>query len=263
MQESFKIAISGKGGVGKTTLTAVWSRLLAQDGLDVMAIDADSDPNLASAMGLGADECPKPLIKMKELIRERTGADPGALGQYFKMNPHVSDLPGAYCHDVDGVKLLVLGGIESAGSGCACPEGAFLKALLAHSILYSKEAILVDLAAGVEFMGRACVQGVDGLVVVVEPGRRSIDTALNISHMAGKMGISKVAAFINKVTDESQVDDIKSALTDICVLGSFGYSKEVQEADLKRTSVWECSNELVEELTNAKNRMMELFFGGE
>jgi CO dehydrogenase maturation factor len=171
-------------------------------------------------------------------------------------------LPGAYCHDVDGVKLLVLGGIESAGSGCACPEGAFLKSLLAHSILYSKEAILVDLAAGVEFMGRACVQGVDGLVVVVEPGRRSIDTALNIANMAGKMGISKVAAFINKVTDESQVEDIKSALTDIYVLGSFGYSKEVQQADLQRTSVWKCSNELVEELKNAKNRMMELFFGG-
>ena len=179
------------------------------------------------------------------------------------MNPHVSDLPGAYSHDVNGVKLLVLGGIESAGSGCACPEGAFLKALMTHSLLHRHEVILVDLAAGVEFMGRACVQGVDGLVVVVEPGRRSIETALNISNMAGNMGISHVGAFLNKITSEGQVDEIRAQLGEMTVFGSYGYDRSVQDADLKRTSVMDCSSELVGALAGAKEAMMSAFFGVE
>ena len=258
MKGSFKIAISGKGGVGKTTVCAIWSWLLARDGFDVLAIDADSDPNLAAAMGVAAEDCPEPLIHMKDLIRERTGAEPGAIGQYFKMNPCVSDLPAKYSHSVDGVKLLVLGGIEAAGSGCACPEAAFLKALLTHSLLHRAEAILVDLAAGVEFMGRACIQGVDGLVVVVEPGDRSIGTAQNIANMARKMGIRRVAAFLNKITDQSQIDDIRTRLGDIAVLGSFGYDPAIQAADLRRTSAVASSKALVESLAAAKDRMVEL-----
>ncbi len=262
MQSSFKIAISGKGGVGKTTVCAVWAQLLAQAGLDVLAIDADSDPNLASALGVEADKCPEPLIKAKDLIRERTGAEPGSIGQFFKMNPYVSDLPEKYSYLVNGVKLLVLGAIENAGAGCACPESAFLKALLTHSMLHRDEVILVDLPAGVEFLGRACVQGVDGLVIVVEPGMRSIDTARHIASMGKNMGISRVGAFLNKITDEGQIGEIESQLGDIAVLGSFGYNPAIQAADLKRTSVMEGSSELVEALGRAKEKMMEVFFGG-
>jgi len=262
MQDSFKIAISGKGGVGKTTVCAVWARLLAQSGLDVLAIDADSDPNLASALGVEADRCPEPLIKAKDLIRERTGAEPGSIGQFFKMNPYVSDLPEKYSYLINGVKLLVLGAIESAGGGCACPESAFLKALLTHSMLHRNEVILVDLPAGVEFLGRACVQGVDGLVVVVEPGMRSIDTARHIAEMGRDMGISRVGAFLNKITDEGQVGEIESRLGGIAILGSFGYNPAIQAADLKRVSVMEGNSELVEALAGAKDRMMEVFFGG-
>jgi CO dehydrogenase maturation factor len=259
-QESFKIAISGKGGVGKTTLCAVWSRLLAEDGLDVLAIDADSDPNLAMALGMKEDDRPKALIEMKDLIRERTGAEPGAIGQYFKMNPHVADLPGAYCREISGVKLLVLGGIANAGSGCACPESAFLKSLLTHSLLHRREVILVDLAAGVEFMGRACIQGVDALVVVVEPGRRSIETAINISNMARQMGIEKVAAFVNKTAEDSQIEQITEQLGDIVILGSFGYDSSLQRADMDNASVFDSNPGLVEELRRAKNKMLGLFF---
>ncbi len=260
MQPGIKIAISGKGGVGKTTVCAVWAQLFAKDGLDVLAIDADSDPNLSSALGVSWDDAPEPLIAMTELIEERTGAKPGSIGQYFKLNPQVSDLPEKYWRDVEGIKLLVLGATKGAGMGCACPEGAFLKALLTHTILHRQEAILVDLGAGLEFMGRACVQGVDALVVVVEPGARSIETALNIVKMAGKMGIEHVAAFANKITDAGQIDIIRLRLGDIAVLGSFKLEPALQTADLKHMPVISASDELVGELRKAKEAMMNLFF---
>ncbi|MHC4337247.1 MAG: nucleotide-binding protein [Planctomycetota bacterium] len=133
MQSGVKIAIGGKGGVGKTTVCAVWAQLLAGDGFDVLAIDADPNTNLASALGIVSEQSPEPLINMKELIAERTGTTKDAVGAYFKLNPKVSDLPEKYSLEVNGLKLLVLGGITQAGAGCACPEGAFLKALLTYT----------------------------------------------------------------------------------------------------------------------------------
>ncbi len=260
MQPGVKIAISGKGGVGKTTVCAVWAHLYAEDGLDVLAIDADSDPNLASALGVAVEETPEPLIEMKQLIGERTGAKPGAVGQYFKLNPKVSDLPEKYWHKINGIKLLVLGATKNAGAGCACPESAFLKALLTHVILQRSEAILVDLAAGLEFMGRACVQGVDALVVVVEPGARSIETAVSVACMAGEMGVEHVAAFANKVTDAGQIDIIRSQLKDIPMLGSFRMEPALAAADLNRLPVAGASSELCQELRKAKETMVDLFF---
>jgi CO dehydrogenase maturation factor len=259
LKSGVKIAVGGKGGVGKTTVCAVWSQLFAQDGSEVLAIDADSDPNLASALGIGVENTPVPLIEMKDLIQERTGARPGAVGEFFKMNPNVSDLPEKYSYKIDGVKLLSLGSIENAGSGCACPEGAFLKALLTYSILHRDEVVLVDLAAGLEFMGRACVQGVNALVAVVEPGARSIETARNIVKMGTEMGIPHCGVFINKVTDPGQIEIIKSQLDGITVLGSYKYDDSVQAADLQRTSVLNASIELVGALKEAKEAMMDMF----
>ncbi len=228
--------------------------------MDVLAIDADSDPNLASALGVAVEETPEPLIEMKQLIGERTGAKPGAVGQYFKLNPKVSDLPEKYWREINGIKLLVLGATKNAGAGCACPESAFLKALLTHVILQRREAILVDLTAGLEFMGRACVQGVDALVVVVEPGARSIETAVSVARMAGKMGIEHVAAFANKVTDAGQIDIIRSQLKDIPILGSFRMEPALAAADLNRLPVAGASSELCQELRKAKETMVDLFF---
>jgi CO dehydrogenase maturation factor len=260
LKRGFKIAVGGKGGVGKTTVCALLAELLSLDGFDVLAIDADSDPNLAAALGVPPEQNPVPLIEMKELIKERTGAEPGTVGQYFKMNPEISDLPGKYCVKANGVKLLSLGGIENAGSGCACPEGAFLKALLGYSLLHSNEVVLVDLAAGLEFMGRACVRGIDAMIVVVEPGARSIETAMNIAKMSEQLGIPHIGAFINKVTDKKQVDIVKSQLDNISVLGSFEYNSNVQAADLKRSAVMQASEGLVNELKKVKEAMMESFF---
>jgi len=255
-----KIGIGGKGGVGKTTVCAVWARLFAKDGFDVLAIDADSDTNLASAFGIPGERNPQPLIKMKQLIAERTGAGKDSVGAYFRLNPKVSDLPEKYWLEVNGLKLLVLGAITQAGAGCACPEGAFLKALLTHTILQREEVVLVDLAAGVEFMGRASVRGIDALVVVVEPGSRSIETAINIAEMAKELGIKHVAAIANKITESPQAETIKSRLVNIPVLANIEYCPAVQQADLQRRGVFQANDGLVEQLRQAKNTLTRLIF---
>lgn len=252
-----KIAIGGKGGVGKTTVCAVWAQLFAKEGFDVLAIDADPNTNLALAFGLSCEQTGEPLIKMKELIAERTGTGKDTVGAYFRLNPKVSDLPEKYWIEVNGVKLLVLGAITQAGAGCACPEGAFLKALLTHTILQRQELVIVDLAAGVEFLGRASIQGIDALVVVVEPGGRSIETANNIARMGQELGIKCVAAVANKITGDNQIETIKSQLT-IPVLANINYISGVQEADLRNIAVFEASDELVEQLGEAKNKLTSL-----
>jgi len=276
-----KMAIGGKGGVGKTTVCAIWAQLFAEDGFDVLAIDADPNTNLASAFGIPSEQSPEPLIKMKQLIADRTGTGKEAVGAYFKLNPKVSDLPEKYWLEVGPVrnsimgknsenisngagklKLLVLGAITQAGAGCACPEGAFLKALLTHTILQRQEVVLVDLAAGVEFMGRASVQGIDALVAVVEPGGRSIETARNIARMGKELGIKHVAAIANKITETAQTDVIKSQLKNVALLGSLRYSRSVQEADLRRTPVIEADAELVEQLREAKDTLTDLISNG-
>lgn len=258
-----KIAIGGKGGVGKTTVCAVWAELFAQDGFDVLVIDADPNTTLALALGVPAEKNPEPLIAMKELIAERTGTDRDSVGAYFRLNPKVSDLPEKHWVEAGGaaggktVKLLVLGAITHAGAGCACPEGAFLKALLAHTMLQRDEIVLVDLAAGVEFMGRASIAGIDALVVVVEPGARSIETANKIATMGRELGIRCVAAIANKLTDSAQVEMIKPRLT-VPVLANIEYTAAVQDADLRNRAVFGADEGLVNRLRDAKTELARL-----
>lgn len=271
MQTGIKIAISGKGGVGKTTISAILAQLFAEEGADVIVVDADPDTNICNAFGIPLEQSPEPLIRMKQLIAERTGTGKEAVGAYFKLNPKVADLPEKYCLEVKktdseagneasqgSLKLLVLGYVTQPGSGCACPEGAFLKAMLGHTILQRQEVVLVDLPAGVEFMGRASVLGIDALVVVIEPGSRSIETAMNITQMANKLGVKHVAAIINKITSPRQIETIKSQLKDLTVLAAIDYSPEVQQADLCRASIYQASSALVDKLRAAKTALKEL-----
>lgn len=261
VMQGVKIAIGGKGGVGKTTVCAIWAQLFAESGFDVLAIDADPNTSLASAFGIASQQCPEPLISMKKLIAERTGIGKDAVGAYFRLNPKVSDLPEKYWLETNGLKLLTLGAITQAGAGCACPEGAFLKALLTHTILQRQELVLVDLAAGVEFMGRASVQGIDAFVAVVEPGGRSIETANNIARMAKELGIGCVGTIANKITEPAQAEVIKSQLKDSVLLGTLRYSRSLQEADLRRAPVFKADTEITEHLKQAKNKLEELISG--
>jgi CO dehydrogenase maturation factor len=158
---------------------------------------------------------------------------------------------------VDNVKLLVMGGIEQAGSGCACAKGSFLKALLTHTMLQRKEVVVVDLDAGVECMGRASILGIDALIVVVEPGSRSIETATNIANMSKDLGVKLVAVIVNKATAPAQLDVIKQKLR-LPILTSIDYSPSIQQADLDRKSVFLSDPNVVQRLTEAKQTLMNL-----
>ena len=195
---------------------------------------------------------------MKQLIAERTGTGKDAVAAYFRLNPEVSDLPQKYSLEVNGLKLLVLGGITQAAAGCACAEGAFLKALLTCTILHRSEAVLIELDAGVEFMGRASIQGIDALVVVVEPGTRSIETAFNISQMAEQLGIKSIGVIANKITESAQIDMIKSQLKDMTLLACLDYSKAVQQADIEQKAVFSADAKLVDALKEAKANLLNL-----
>jgi CO dehydrogenase maturation factor len=254
-----KIAVSGKGGVGKTTVTAVWGRQFADEGHDVFLVDADPDANLAAALGLDPSGLPAPLIAMKDLIRERTGADPDQVGQYFQLNPNVSDLPDTYRVDADGAKLLVLGGIRGGGKGCACPQGAMLKAMMRHLMLQRREVLLVDMEAGLEFLGRASVLGTDALVAVVEPGRRSIETAEAVARMGRELGIKRFGAVLNKVTDPSQVETVRAALPEgVVLLGHVPYSRAIGQADLEGRGVCGADAAVESALAEAKRNLESL-----
>jgi len=254
-----KIAISGKGGVGKTTVAAIWGRAFANEGRDVFLIDADPDANLAAAIGVPAAALPRPLVSLKDLIKERTGADPDKVGQYFRMNAHVSDLPDSFAVSAAGMRLLVLGGIRGGGKGCACPQGAFLKAMMRHLMLEREEVLLVDMEAGLEFLGRASVLGTDALVVVVEPGRRSLETAHAIARMGGEIGLTRFAAILNKVTDEAQVEAVRAALPEgMDLLGYVPYSPALGQADLEGRSVLGVDEGVEDALGEAKAKLEAL-----
>ena len=202
---SLKIAVTGKGGVGKTTTSALLARRLVAGGKSVLAIDADPDTNLAAALGIPSPETITPIVEMKELIAERMGTKPGAVGAYFKLNPKVDDLPGRFCMDHDGLKLIVMGMVRRGGAGCACPENTFLKALLTHVLLDRDEVVLVDMEAGLEHLGRGTTGSMDGLVVVVEPALRSLETLERIRALASDIGVRRIWPLANKVgSDEDR-----------------------------------------------------------
>jgi len=223
-----KIAITGKGGVGKTTLAGTLARLLARDGMDVLAIDADPDMNLASALGI--DEPPLPLTEYEDLIDERAGG-PGGM---FKLNPKVDDVVERFgVVGPDGVRMLVMGTVDRGGSGCMCPASSFLRALLRHVVLKESSVVIMDMEAGIEHLGRGTTRGIDLMIVVVEPGTRSLETAERIKRLGTDIGVERFAAVINKAGEED-LGAVESRLQDmgIPVLGTIPYDSSLVKADL-------------------------------
>ncbi len=231
-----KIAITGKGGVGKTTLSGTLACILSQR-YKVFAIDADPDMNLASSLGI--KELITPISKMKDLIKERTGIEPGSsYGEVFRMNPKISDLPESLSinYDEEGnLKLLVMGTIDKGGDGCICPASVLLKALMRNLILKKDEIVILDMEAGVEHLGRKTAEAVDLMIIVVEPGLKSLETAKRIKRLASDIGIPKIACVINKSSNETEEDFVMKKLKDMGleVIGSIPRDENVILADME------------------------------
>lgn len=249
-----KLAVSGKGGVGKTTFAALLIRTLNEEGSRVLAIDADPDANLAAAVGIADADKIVPIADMKDLIFERTEAKPGTIGGFFKLNPKVDDLPEALSARLENIKLMRLGGIKKGGSGCLCPESTLLKALITHIVLARDELVVMDMEAGIEHLGRATAQAVDRLLVVVEPGRRSIETARNVKQLASEINLKKISLVGNKIRGAQDQAFLEKNLPDFEFLGFLPYDQSLIEADLKGVSPFDIdgpAKALVKEMAKA------------
>jgi len=228
-----KLAITGKGGVGKTTLTALLAQVYADRGRDVLAVDADPSPCLAGALGFPEELREKlhPIAEMDDLIYERTGAKKGQVGGFFTINPRVDDLPERFSVIHRGVRLLESGSVELGGSGCICPEAAILKTLFTHLLFRDDDVLLLDMYAGVEHLGRATVDFVDAMIVVVEPTRRSLGTAAQIKKLANDIGLKRLYLVGNKVRNNEEENFLESETPGLPVLGFMPADLKVQEAD--------------------------------
>jgi CO dehydrogenase maturation factor len=242
-----KLAITGKGGVGKTTLSALLAHEFVTRGQRVLAIDADPATGLAAACGVPPEvaEAITPVADMEELIYERTGARKGEIGGYFKLNPRVDDIPDRFAVTADGIRILTMGTVSGGGTGCLCPENALLRSLVTHLLLRRDEVLILDMEAGVEHLGRGTASAVDAFIVVVEPGRRSIQTARSIYGLAQDLGIKKVFAVANKVASASDEAFIAEQMPDFHILGYLASDTLAIESDRRGLAVFDVAPELV------------------
>lgn len=252
-----KLAITGKGGVGKTTLAALLAYIYASEGNTVLAIDADPDANLASALGVPKEIAQQitPIAQMGDLIEERTGARPGQIGGFFSLNPRVDDIPDRFSATHRGIKLLVLGTVQRGGAGCICPESALLKNLVRHLFVGRSEVVILDMEAGLEHLGRGTASAVDAFIVVVEPGQRSLQTAQAVRQLAADIGIHKVYVVGNKIRSEQDQRFILEHLPGDEVLGFLPFSEKAIEADMQNVAVFDADEQLVAAARKIKERL--------
>ena len=250
-----KIAITGKGGVGKTTFAATLARLYAEEGKTVLAADVDPDANLGLALGFPEEilDSIVPISKMRKLIEERTGAGPDNM--MYTLNPKVDDIPDTYSKTYNGVKLLTLGTVETGGGGCVCPEHVMLKRILSYLSLRSQDVVIMDMEAGLEHLGRGTTEGMDYFVVVIEPGARSVQTYKNVKRLAEGLGIHQVHVVANKVRDEKDEAFIREKIPAEDLLGMVHYNEQVIDADRQGCSPYDFSQKAVSEIRGIKEKI--------
>ena len=250
-----KIAVTGKGGVGKTTFASILARLYAEEGKSVLAVDVDPDANLGLALGFSEEEVDSitPISDMKNLVQERTNASPD--GRFFKINPKVDDIPDKYAKTHDGVKMLVLGTVDTAGGGCVCPEHAILKRLISHLVLHSDDVVIMDMEAGLEHLGRGTAENMEQFVVVIEPGARSVQTYKNVKRLATHQGIKQVRVVANKVRNAEDEAYILQRIPKEDFLGFMHYNQEVIDADRQGKAPYDFSQTAIDEVRAIKERL--------
>ena len=247
-----KLAITGKGGVGKTTLSSTLARLYADEGRTVLAADVDPDANLGLALGLSQEEVDAiiPISKMRTLVEERTGANEA--NKFFKLNPYVADIPEKYARDINGVKLLVMGTVDLGGSGCVCPEHVMLKAILSSLTYRKNDVVIMDMEAGLEHLGRGTAANMDQFIVVIEPGARSVQTYRNVKRLADDLGVKRVRVVANKVRDEQDEAFVRENIPAEDLLGCVHYNLEIMDADRNGKSPYDFSPTAIEEIRKIK-----------
>ncbi len=247
-----KVAITGKGGVGKTTLSSTLARLYADEGRTVLAADVDPDANLGLALGLSQEEVDAivPISKLRGLAEERTGAT--GSGKFYKLNPYVADIPDLYAKTVNGVKLLVMGTVDVGGTGCVCPEHVMLKAILSSLTYRKNDVVIMDMEAGLEHLGRGTAANMDQFIVVIEPGARSVQTYRNVKRLASDLGVRQVRVVANKVRDEADEAFIRQSIPAEDLLGIIHYNPQIMDADRKGQSPYDHSPTAIEEIRKIK-----------
>ncbi len=252
-----KIAVTGKGGVGKTTFSAVLARLYAAEGKKVLCADVDPDANLGLALGFSEEDLAKiiPISEMKDLIKERTKAD--EFNKFFIINPKVDDLPDKLSYEINGVKLMVMGTVKAGGSGCVCPEHVMIKRILSHLVVARDDVVILDMEAGLEHLARGTTSFVDAFIVVIEPGARSVQTYHSVKRLAADLGVKQVFVVANKVRDEYDEDFIRSQIPEEDLLGMIHYSGKVADADRKAASPYDIADDAVEEIRSIKKKIEE------
>jgi len=221
-----KVAVSGKGGAGKTTLAALTAAELVRRGVRVTAIDADPNPTLGPCLGIS--ETPTPLLEMSDEIEERVGSG------VIRLNPRVDDLVGKIAVGGDGLQLIVAGGPARGGAGCACPQSVLLRQLLEHVVVGLEEAVIIDLEAGLEHLGRRTAHAADALIVVVDPTNASVETAQRIARLAADIDLRRVVLVANRIVDPTDVDFITERLPGFELIGEIPYSHELLVAERDR-----------------------------
>ena len=225
-----KIAVSGKGGVGKTTVSATLAHLYAQESRKVIAADVEPDANLGLALGFPEEVLDEilPISTMRKMISERTNASPDRT--FYKLNPKVNDLVDLYGKEHNGVRLIALGTVETAGGGCVCPENTMLRMLLMDLVLAKKDVVILDMEAGLEHLGRGTASGMDQFVVVIEPGARSVQTYKNVKRLAQQLGVPRIGVVANKVRNETDEAFIRAQIPESELLGIIHFNENVMNA---------------------------------